>query len=166
MLGYFKIFQRWFYMVLVGYRVIFSKNSHFVKIFKSPDTFSQIVWKLCMLRTIPSQGCQLSLSRTFWFQNELPKSFCSWDRILPKYGHGHFLTFFSNFWNLVCPPNIFAMMSSNYSKWNWLWQTECILNLGQLLDYEPNLTNLNGRSVLDNLILKLPSWWAEKYCVK
>ena len=41
-----------------------------------------------MLGTIPSQGCQLSLLRTFWYQNELPKSFGSQDRILPKYGHG------------------------------------------------------------------------------
>ena len=38
-----------------------------------------------MLGTIPS----------FWYQNELPKSFGSRDGILPKYGHGrgHFLIF-------------------------------------------------------------------------
>ena len=41
-----------------------------------------------MLGTIPSQGCQLSLLRAFRDQNELPKSFGSQDRILPKYGHG------------------------------------------------------------------------------
>ena len=48
-----------------------------------------------MLGTIPSQACQLSLLRTFWYQNELPKSYGSRDRILAKYGrgHGHFLTF-------------------------------------------------------------------------
>ena len=41
-----------------------------------------------MLRTIPSQGCQLSLLQTFWYQNELPKTVGSRDKILPKYGHG------------------------------------------------------------------------------
>ena len=50
-----------------------------------------------MLGTIPSQGCQLSLLRTFWYQIELPKTFGSRDRILPKYGHGHFLTLIQQF---------------------------------------------------------------------
>ena len=42
-----------------------------------------------------NKGCQLSLLRTFWYQNELPKSFGSRDRILLKYGHGrgHFRIF-------------------------------------------------------------------------
>ena len=59
-----------------------------------------------MLGTIPSQGCQLSLLRTFWYQNELPKSFGSRDRILPKYGHGrgHFLTF-RQFLKFIMPAN-------------------------------------------------------------
>ena len=79
--------QRWFYN-LHGPRVIFSKKSHFPKIFKNASwyVFSNCV-KLCMLVTIPSQGWQLSLLQTFWYQNELPRSFCSQDGILPKYEH-------------------------------------------------------------------------------
>ena len=41
-------------------------------------------------------GPPLSLLQKFWYQNELPMSFGSQDKILPKYGHhgrGHFLTF-------------------------------------------------------------------------
>ena len=41
-----------------------------------------------MLGTIPLQGYQMSLLRTFWWENELSKLFGSRDRILPKYGHG------------------------------------------------------------------------------
>ena len=74
------------------------KNHISPKYSKTPDryVFSNCV-KLCLLGTIPS----LSLLRTFWYQDELPKSFGSRDKILPKYGHRGpgvaVLGFFANF---------------------------------------------------------------------
>ena len=70
-----------------------------------------------MLGTIPSQGCQLSLLQTFWYQNELLKSFGSRDRILPKYWHGrgHF-RIFRQYLKLVITRKYLSLKSSNYSK--------------------------------------------------
>ena len=70
-----------------------------------------------MLGTIPSQGCQLSLLQHFGTKmsslspSVLKIEFC------PNMDMGvAVLGFFADFWNLVCPPNSFGMMSSNYFK--------------------------------------------------
>ena len=104
-------------MILHGPRVIFSKKSHFAKMLKNYRHIFLNCVRAVQVRnnSFTMSCCKLSLLQTFWYQIELPKSFGSRDRILPKYGHGRgrFGGFFANFLNLVRPPNSFGMMSSN-----------------------------------------------------
>ena len=82
-------------MILHGPRAIFSKKSHFAEIFKNARYVCSNCVKTVHVRNNSFRGLSNESIANILVNNELFKSFCSRDRILPKYGHGrgHFRIF-------------------------------------------------------------------------